>query len=452
MTVAQSTLAKIIDLAKAIVEASKQEPAISRGGWAVIKASSPSPVGEAGEDNGFFLIGKTARLYIEALKCLESDEAVERLTRATLREALDALVADLEKNQRQMRGRTALHQRVNNLVSELAQPLMQYEVAFSIEGVKFETKPLTIGDVVFREFTPDLAENWGFAAVTGMFREGLDQLIGHPAGIVTVDAGSPKKAAERGQGIFDRALNTLRVCISSGTRAAILEEQLLQRRGGLRAIRQIKPEIKIESTGGGRIFRHMDLDLSGTLAESTRESIGRLDDLYDGTIQGKLRDALSRSLEWIGSSITREHYDDKVVDLCTALEAVLTTVGDGRKGEAIALRLMLVAIALDISFPHPGAIYKLYDLRSQVVHGAALGVCGKKDYLTLQLVAKETIWNIIALNSTQAPINRPSLLIQLLESPERIEEAISWLEQWGDDATMTVAKYAKFKLKQTQKS
>ena len=453
MSVAQSTRAKIIDLAKAIVGAPKQEPAMSHGGWAVIKTSNPVPTDEVGDTSGFFLIGKTARLYIEAFQCLENDPSVEHLTPTSLKKALDALVTDLEENQEQMKTGGALRQRVKNLVSELTQPLMKYEVAFNVEGVKFDTEKLTIGNVVFRGFTPDLAEDWGFATATGMFRDKLDKFIGQPAGIVTVDAGSPEKAAERGQGDFDRALNTLRVCIGSGTRAAILEEQLLQRRGGLRAIRQIKPEPKIVSTGGGRIFRHIDLELSGTLAESTRESIGRLDDLYDGTIQGKLRDALSRSLEWIGTSITREHYDDKVVDLCTALEAVLSTIDDGQKGEAIALRLMLLAIALDITFPHPSAISNLYDLRSQVVHGAALGVCGEKDYLTLKLLAKETVLNILTfVNNTQEPISRPSSLIKLLESPERMEEAVNWLERWEDDATRAVTKCAKLRVAQAENS
>ena len=452
MTVSQSTRDKIINLAKAIVEASGKEPVTSHGGWAVIKTSSPSPADKREEPDGFFVTGKAAHLYIEALECLENDQAFEHLTRATLREALDGLVTDLEANREQMRKGAPLRQKVNNLVSKFAQPLMKYEVAFSIDGVNFDTETFTIGNVVFREFTPDLAEDWGFAAMTDMFRDKLDEIIGQPAGIVSVDAGSPEKAAERGQEIFDRALNTLRVCIGSGTRAAILEEQLLQRRGGLRAIRQIKPGAKIVSTGGGRIFSYVNLELSGTLAESTRESISRLDDLYDGTIQGKLRDALSRSLEWIGTSITREHYDDKVVDLCTALEAVLTTISDVRKGEAIALRIMLVAIALDITFPHPGAIYNLYKLRSQVVHGAALGVCGQKDYLALQMLAKETVQNIITLNNALGPINRPSGLIKLLESSERIEEAMKWLERWEDDATRAVTKYAKSRVAQAQHS
>ena len=145
-------------------------------------------------------------------------------------------------------------------------------------------------------------------------------------------------------------------------------------------------------------------------------------------------------------SITRESYDHKIVDLCTALEAVLTTKSDGRKGEAIAFRTMLLSIAIDEPFPYPRDAYRLYDLRSQVVHGAALGACGENDYLQLRLIAQKAALNAITFIGIQGEINQPSQLIKLLESRERMEKAIAWLEGCQDAITRKVTKYAKSRL------
>ena len=278
-----------------------------------------------------------------------------------------------------------------------------------------------------------------------------DQLVGQPVGIVTVDAGSYKKAEERAQESLERALNTLRFCIGSITRTPVWDSQLLQRRGQFRAIREVSPQKKFVSTGGGRTSTPIDLEFTELLAGSTTEFMRQLAPLYDDTIQARLRDALFRSIEWIGTSITRESYDHKVVDLCTALEAALTTIDDGKKGEAIALRSMLLSMAVDEPFFDPRELYVLYKLRSRVVHGAALGECGENDYIKLRQMAERVVLNIIKLNSTQREITRPSGLIKFLETPERVDEALTWLVRWQDDDTKALAEYAKPKSSRADK-
>ena len=443
MTVSQSTRKSIDDLAKAIVEGLEKD--YSMPGAVVLKTSSPVPDIEGNEPNGLFLIGREARLFQKALGSLQNDPAVEHLTRANLSEALIALAQDLESNRPRTKSGSALRQRINNFVSDLARPLIRFEVAFSIESVTFPMETLTFGDVVFREFTLEVAEEWGFPKATSLSRKMHDKLVGQPVGIVTVDAGSSKKAAERAQESLERALNTLRFCIGSITRTPVWDSQLLQRRGQFRAIREVSPQKKFVSTGGGRTSTPIDLEFAESLAGSTAEFMRQLAPIYDGTIQARLRDALFRSIEWIGTSITRESYDHKVVDLCTALEAALTTINDGRKGQAIALRSMLLSMAVDEPFFDPRELYVLYKLRSRVVHGAALGECGENDYIKLRQMAERVVLNIIKLNSTQREINRPWALIGFLESPERVDEALTWLVRWQDDDTKAVADYAKLK-------
>ena len=320
----------------------------------------------------------------------------------------------------------------------------RYEVVFNVEGIKLASDPITIGDVAFQEFSPEFLE------VEGPFREmlqrWLDELTDQSVGIVGVEADCAKEAVERARECFDRALNTLRFCIGSFPPAVIHDWELLQRRGRFCVVRRIEP-------GGSPVlpgwegFRSLDRDLGGPLAESTKYFIEQLSPLYDGTIQGDIRDALLRSIEWIGTSITRENYDHKVIDLCTALEAALTTSKDRQKSANIALRSMLLSMALGDGFLHPNKLRPLYSHRNEVVHGSALGVCTESDYLELRQRARDVVLNIIKLNSTQGPITSPSGLTKLLESPKRLKKAVDWLERWPGEETKALTKYAKQRLK-----
>ena len=446
MTIDNSTRSKIQNLVDAIVKQSDKDSFMSAPGWAVIRNPKPSPAGEI-DDPGLFLVGDEARLYVEALRSLETDEAVEHLTRAELDGDLTMLVQDLDTNKEQLIKKSARRQRIAEFVTKLSKPPEKYEAAFSIEWAKFPIEPFIIGGVEFREFTQELAIEWGYETVNDFFQEMFDDIIGQPVGIVTVYAGTFEKAADRAQASLDRALNTLRViCIGSAKRVAFWDEQLLQRRGKFRVIRKVEPDTGAISIGGGRIRNPIALDLTGRLGNSIAENADLLSHLYNGKVSDKFRDALLRSLEWIGVSITREIYDHKVVDLCTALEAMLSSIDDQRKGEAISLRYLLLAIAVNENFFDLRQIYDLYLLRSRVIHGAALGECGSEDYIRLRAITIEAMERIIKLNNTHGPFNKPIDFIRFLESQEHLEKAIEWLEKWSDSATRNILNYAKNKL------
>ena len=446
MPVSQRTRAKIEGLAKAIIEGPETEHPSPHPGWAVFKTSDPFADPKDGSSEELFLIGIQARLYQEALQTLEDDEAVEHLTRANLDEALFSLVRDLDPTRPGKPNQSATRQRVRDFFSDLVVPPTHYQVAFSVENINLNDASLTIGDVVFRKFTQELAQEWEFDKAGGLFRETLVGIIGLPVGIVTVEGREIRKTAERAQALFERALNTLRVCVGSITRTKTWDRELLQRRGQFRVIRETSPEQRLISTGGGPITAPIDFVLTPPLLNSTHEFISKLAPLYDGTIQCRFRDALLRCIEWTGVSITREHRDQQVVDLCTALEAALTTIDDGRKGEAIALRSMLLSVALGQSFTDPQEVYSLYVLRSRVVHGAALGVSGENDYIKLRSLAERVLIGVLELNEASGPFRRPIDLIRCLEEKVRLEQALDWLNPWQDNATKAVAAYARERL------
>ena len=426
MKAKRETLERIEEFARAMVELSSEEISAWQEPWGFRKmiAVPNAAVADEQHEASLFLGGRAGELYLKALDSLETDPAFENLARADLENELDDLLRDFVVTREQMKTSSEIRKRATAFLYKLARPLGKYEVVFGVERMNLGYGSLSVGDVVFQKFSTELAQDWNYSAIPDGSRGFLDDLVNQSVGIVTVNAGSPRKAVERAVAVFERALNTLRVCIVSSNPVAISDRWLLQRRGEFHAVRQVDPKTSPVEWGAAKGFRPIGLDLTDPWTASTRAFIRRLGPLYDGSIQGKLRDALLRSLEWIGMSITRESYDHKIVDLCTGLEAVLTTVADPRKGEAIAFRFMLLSTALGKPFCPPGVLYDLYERRSRVVHGAALGVCGKADYLQLRLAAKEAVLNIIELNRVQGPIGPPK--------PSRRASGVPWSHRGGD--------------------
>src|SRR5207248_1756810 len=110
-----------------------------------------------------------------------------------------------------------------------------------------------------------------------------------------------------------------------------------------------------------------------------------------GTVGGRLGERFLRALEWIGTSMTRESSDDKVVDLITAIECVLDPTTGGSKAEAVTLRSMLLAAAAGSELHNPVLLYRFYLVRNQIVHGSERGLASEGDYLFLRRAALDIV-------------------------------------------------------------
>lgn len=393
----------------------------------------------------FILTDSEAELYMETLRLLENDEATEHLTRLEIDRELTNLVDDLTVQSRLKANKR--NKKMDDFAARVAPPFKQYEVAIILEGILFDSETLRIGAVSFRTFTQDIAVEWGIHNVRGMGRQELDKLLNKPVAIALVKAGSAKRAWERAKQVVDRSLDYLRAYTSSYKQAWIYDEQLLQRRGSTIAVRQISPKIGLRRAGFDRPFGPTLLRFEGNLTKSTQGTVTELGTLHNATMPSKFQNALLRSLEWIGTSITREKYDHKIVDLCTALESILTTQDDPRKGEAIVFRFLLLAVALEAGVPDPGKIYRMYELRSQVVHGSALDICSESDYVMLRPLAMDTFLNIVKLDNINGPFKSPHELITYLESPGKIERVIAFLGKWNSKEVQRIVEYADHRFK-----
>ena len=439
MALRNQTRQALLELAKALLTPSSQTDSLP-GSLVMI---GPQVVPDSGSDEqmqGACLTDREADLYLRALHLLEQDEAVEHLKPTTLSESLSDFAYNVWSAPTQ--GSPSVRKRVEGFIASLARPLAEYDVAFTVDHITLGEQTLTVGEVQFQEFTREMAHAWGFVETNEHDKALLSEALGKVLGIVTVSAGTQEKAVERARQLLDRALSMLRVCCSFLLLGALYDESLLQKRGQFYIVRNRSQERNRAGVGWQRGFSPLDLHLTEKTGVKVAESIASLESIHDGTIANPLRDALLRSLEWIGTSTTREQYDHKVVDLCTALESVLTTLSDRRKGEAVALRSMLLSIAVNAGFTHPGRICRLYEMRSRIVHGSEVGMCGKADCVTLYSTARKAVWDAIALNAMEGTIKRPYDLVQLLETPDRVQAAADWLRRWDDPDSGRVLDYA----------
>ena len=143
--------------------------------------------------------------------------------------------------------------------------------------------------------------------------------------------------------------------------------------------------------------------------------------LYDGTVPPSLASALRRALEWIGTSVTRETLDDKIVDLCTALECILSSETEGNKGVRLAFRYVVLCAVRGGLCPYPGTVLSVYERRSEIVHGASRGVATEVDYSTIRDVAIEAVRLVLHVARIHSEITSVGELTHFLESDtERI--------------------------------
>ena len=104
-------------------------------------------------------------------------------------------------------------------------------VMFEIDNIDVSEGPVRIGGVIFRKLTPSLAIEWGYERMNFVMQGMIDEVMGRTVGVASVRAGTSEIAAERAQHEVGRALNILRIQISSGRPSRVWERQHRQEIG-----------------------------------------------------------------------------------------------------------------------------------------------------------------------------------------------------------------------------
>lgn len=402
------------------------------------------PSSGAEEDAGWRgITGEDLGHFEECVGALAAEPELEHLTRKDIDRELWELLLDYSSDWQRYQVAGIREDRLRVFLASIVKPHDPFEVMFEVEGLSIKDESIAVAGVVFSHVDEQTAAEWGISDQDGYMRIS-NELVGKAVGRVKVKAGSSSKALEKAREELDMALNVLRVCIASGS-IRVWDEQLLQRRGQLHVVRALR-STPTSLPGWQRTFSMIELKLGGPLHRETVDLVKRLDPVLQGKLPTRMNERLIRALQWIGMSVTREHYDHKVVDLCTALECLLTGRDDTKKGEAISLRTMLLSFTLDRTFAHPSEIYRWYDLRSEVIHGSAIGNCTATDYLRLRRVVLGTLLNAMDLALENDTVISVFHLISVVEECDTLARAIQCLQEGTDRGSEAIRKYAEGRL------
>lgn len=372
--------------------------------------------------------GRHLDLFTVALDGLMGEPSLQHVSRETM----DALLWGLgaEANRDPDRLLDAQHRRlaIQNFVREVAMPLVEFAALFSLEDLSVPGSELEVGSVVFSQLTRPVADEWLRRPDARVYAEDLEKFVGMTVATTRVFAGDTAAALQGARNSVDRALGTLRFAI--GTNLFRLPDvQLLFRRDRFGMVTRVDDPGDWR-TSGELGFRPVRLEVAAGLRSHVDDTVRDLNEFSKSGLRRDIKVRVERAVHWMGASSTRESPDDRLVDLCTAVETFLATRADARKGEAIAFRSMLLGLAAGDGFIDPLRLFEFYERRSELVHGSALGVCGLHDCDILRMQIARLLRQFMKVALERQPAGFGALL-SLLATPHNVGLAHGWLRDRG---------------------
>ena len=370
--------------------------------------------------------GDEYRAFRKALYGLAQEPELEHLTTKEIDSSLWELCCELFVNRATFADRRKRTQRVNSYLVDIARLHSNFEVAIILENAEV-TLQVSFGGVRIEHWAKEQADMWSI-------RDGdlAGDFVDMPVAITVVKAGHVDKAIPRAQRAVEQALDALRFGIISSSLVRVPDNALM--------IRQGERQLAREEAGGrshrwSLAHRPHDTQLSQPITDRALAHLQPIQALFASTnLSPKVKERFSLALHWISAAISRRDHDEKVIDLCTAFESLFTDISDRRKGELVTLRAMLLQCAAEGRFTDTFPLLKLYELRSYLVHGTEIGICGDAHYRFL-------LNNLTRLLVMQAEFlnDRPEITTfkkfkRTIETPDMLSIALRWFEPLGDDA------------------
>jgi hypothetical protein len=373
------------------------------------------------------LLGKRlAEAYLRALGEISGELVPQRIGRAEANDALWALLREIAADSASYRRAGALRRRLDKFTEEVKKPLHLFEVAYSIGNLDLGSQVFCIGPVRFFTMDDNEASRWRLTE-DDPAPHARAHWMGRATATLEVQATDNRRALETGVGQVASSLDLLRLAgvrdVVSGFDDALFLWQL----DGRSMTRQVTPSQPSITYNWGRPFGPMMTEMGSHIRKGLDPKLSSLQAIANGELPDEIGRHLERAINWMCRGITRERLDDKIVDLCTALETLLLpNYGRGRKGQMIALRHRL--IGGDWS---PTGILALYELRSYIVHGSALNVSQYVDYWHLLLVCFVTLDRIVKLAKRKPTAQNLKDLIGMVETRDNFERLIVLLNRSG---------------------
>jgi hypothetical protein len=425
----KATIDEIVKLAHLLVDTKRQDesPDILK---CFRSGRVPEDIPHDGErENWLTLTGEECTQYHRCLNALGQERELESSSKNEIDKSLWHFVCEVFFGSENLKDPRSLKKKLAAFQQHVVKPIEKYEVMISIPNFQVGNYTYEIAGAKFFTLTPEFAESWGLKKDLPWDKDYYEATINHTIAFIHEEGADTWKAASRAKQRLITALNMIRVALLVDHDPRIVgwkihDEQMLFPYGEGTAVKK-SGESEPVLVGWQRGFHPFDLKIDDPIEYQLAKSRVIIESLFSkNEIRGKLRNRIIRSMEWIGNSVTREKPDDKIVDICTALETLLATKQDQRKGEFITLRMVLLYAMLKKPFFNPGYIMNLYLKRSDIIHGSNTDICTDSDYVIGRSIAVEVVINTIEYLKKSGITKHSKFVAQLAADESLVQQAI----------------------------
>lgn len=384
-----------------------------------------SPQAEAEERTHLSLGGQAYQAFHEVLWSLQGDLRFEHLTKEQLETALWHLACEVQLHPERFREPHQQRERIDSLLGRRLAAVRDIEVLIPIKGIDIDNHVVQIWDGLLIRASSSILDTCRHPHLHQWL---ANDFLGRTVLVVPERGASLDRAARRGRSRAELLLRVLRSYLSTGWRS--VHPGLL----GFELSEACFARF-VDEHGRGHIARSYERGSIGLQwhpeLEGVTETIASHRLVLD-LLPARFRRAVELSLHWIGLATVQADHDMKAVMLCTALEALLCTAGDQRKGETIARRLAILYLQAGEGMPHPSRVLIGYEGRGNVVHGSRLGVLGDEDCRLLLTASNEAVGMIVERARSRPGLSKPKLLGEL-DRPDDLTKLVTWLEERNTD-------------------
>jgi hypothetical protein len=384
------------------------------------------------EEYALTMYGDEYRAFNETLRFLVDEPRLEHLQPGEIDSSLWDLICELSLDRSAFNNPQRRSARLQSYLETIARPHTPFHVVVPIENLRVEA-PIDVAGVRIEHWESEQANEWAIRRGADLTEHFVDRTVA----IVLVKAGRADRAVRRARVLAEQALDRLRFGFANSIRVRVRDNEAMFRQSEMHAVRE---EGGARSHGWDLRFQPYETPLSPTRISRIAEYLEPVERLTSNeNLVPALRKRFSLALHWLSTAMTRTDYDEKVVDICTALESLLTQRSDRRKGELIALRAMLLQCALDGRFTDTFRLLQLYELRSQIVHGSDIDLCGEGQYTYLFDTTTRLVMQAVDLVNRDPAIRSFKHFRNAIESKDLLEVAMRWFNRYGRHGQPIVA-------------
>lgn len=392
--------------------------------YPIIVSKVPKDLLPSDHQGGQFLsIGKELyQDYISIYNEYRSNINIEYLSNNELNDKLWYLFCEIYLNTNNYKSGEQINKKITSFISDLCKPINEYKIFLSIENLDETIGQINIWDFSILKFSSEEFDiRFDKSKALDVIK---DKFVDVALMSFSESGNNYSLICERARAKARFNIKILQMYLRNSY--ILHDDQMLFSISDFILIENISNSEDVHWN-----FHHQRKPLKLGSIKAFEELFRLAEDHYLklNDLAPRIANRVKRTIHWIGESIREENYDTKIIFLCTAMETLLTTKNDGKKGEKIAYRTLLLENRLSIPLSDPFSLLLIYELRSEVIHGSGLSISGRTEYYTM-LNATKKIFNNYINFVHQNNIKKHSTFIKSLESKDDLEWLLTWFNNW----------------------